>query len=283
VGKPLEVSDLHDHLMGVRTYGSYVMDAGGFCRFAVFDADTLHGLETLWTLQQDFASQGIASHLEASRRGGHLWLFFTMPARASEVRAWLHPFWKEGLELYPKQDEGKGYGSLIRLPLGVHRRSGKRYPFVRRDPSGIHRVATTIEETLAWLATVERVTVPHEQPPMESATPHTSFSPPPPSPAPRSPITIRQWCALHDPFDVIGRYVNLSHAGVGRCPFSWHHAGGHDSCASFKVYRPGVAGGYCWYCYAWQQGGSVFDFFRYYYQRDARSLWRDIQQGLLSV
>src|SRR5258708_29593122 len=44
-------------------------------------------------------------------------------------------------------------------------------------------------------------------------------------------------------------------------PFSSHHAHGCDTHASFKVYQPGTPGGYCWYCYVWQQGGSAFDFF----------------------
>jgi hypothetical protein len=37
----------------------------------------------------------------------------------------------ELMEVFPKQEElGIGPGSLIRLPFGVHRRSGKRYPFI---------------------------------------------------------------------------------------------------------------------------------------------------------
>jgi hypothetical protein len=40
------------------------------------------------------------------------------------------------VELYPKQDElSTGLGSLVRLPLGVHRKSGQVYPFI--NPDGI--------------------------------------------------------------------------------------------------------------------------------------------------
>ena len=74
----------------------------------------------------------------------------------------------------------------------------------------------------------------------------------------------------------LSRYVDLNSTGVGQCPFHWHHSNG-DTHASFKVYRPGVPGGYCWYCYAWQQGGSIFDFLRYYYRLDAATLWRRLQ------
>ena len=40
----------------------------------------------------------------------------------------------EGFEIYPKQDEaGEGLGSLIRLPFGVHRLTGRRYGFFGGD------------------------------------------------------------------------------------------------------------------------------------------------------
>jgi hypothetical protein len=285
VGKPLESSDVFDHLMGVRSYGTYVTDERGCCRFAVLDADDEQGLQHLWGVHERLMSLNYPSYMESSRRGGHLWIFFMEPARASRVRAWLAPLCPQGIELYSKQDEGKGYGSLIRLPLGVHRRSGKRYAFVQRGAAGPVSVAPTVEDTLVWLTLTMRVDVPQKEP--EQATkraagdemnqgnerhPHTSFSPfPPLSPSSqRSPTSIREWCAQYDPFDFIGRYVDLNNAGVGQCPFHWHHTE-RDAHASFKVYRPGVPGGYCWYCYAWQQGGSIFDFLKYYYHLDAGS------------
>jgi hypothetical protein len=49
------------------------------------------------------------------------------------------------------------------------------------------------------------------------------------------------------------------------------------------VYTPGVPGGYCWYCYTWGKGGSVFDFFRYYYRLDASTLWARFQQGAILI
>jgi hypothetical protein len=280
VGKPLEASDVFDHLMGTRSYGTYVTDERGCCRFAVFDADNQQGLDYLWNLHERLMSLNYPSYMESSRRGGHLWIFFTEPVRASRVRAWLAPLCPHGVELYPKQDEGKGYGSLIRLPLGVHRRSGKRYPFVQRGAAGPVPVALTVEETLVWLASLKRVDVPQQEPKQENERhTHTSFSPSPLVRSRPAPLTIRQWCAMHDPFDFIGHYVDLNSAGVGRCPFHWHHNNSRDEHASFKVYRPGVPGGYCWYCYAWQQGGSIFDFLKYYHHLDASTLWRRIQEG----
>jgi hypothetical protein len=282
VGKPLTDADLHDHLIGARTYGTYVMDAAGRCRFAVIDADGEDGLARLWKLHDELAAHGITSYVECSRRGGHLWMFFTRPVPASQVRAWLLPYCPSDLEFYPKQDEGKGYGSLIRLPLGVHRKSGERYPFVARDEAG-HLVPLTVAERdrVNWLASIIRLEVPQLAPTTQQATPSPMFSSPAPMQARANGASspIREWNAAQDPIEVIGSYVVLNEAHVGQCPFGEHHTGGQDTNASFKVYKPGAPGGYCWYCYTWQQGGSVFDFLRHYYHLEAGELWKQIQKG----
>jgi hypothetical protein len=289
VGRPLAEQDVRAHLAGAHTIGSYVIDEHGCCRYAVFDADSNDGLHVLSEVQCQLQAAGMASYLEQSRRGGHLWVFLATPTRASVVRAWLLPSCPAGVEFYPKQDEGNGYGSLMRLPFGVHRLSGQRYPFVEWDPGGGVPVASSLHAAVMWLASVERVPPPrpshlptprrttsntHQQEKSfsfsRSATPHLAPT-----------LTIRAWCAAQDPFVVIGRSVALNSRGQGCCPFGWHHAGGRDEYASFKVYPPGVPGGYCWYCYVWQQGGSVFDFLRYYYGLDARTLWRQLREGVM--
>jgi len=129
------------------------------------------------------------------------------------------------LSFYPKQDECEGYGSLIRLPLGVHRRSGQRYHFIERGATGLVSLTSTEEDRAAWFTSITLMGVP-----------------------------LRQWNEAQDPFQVIGRYVSLTSKGVGQCPFGEHHTGGRDTKASLKVYTSRVAGGYCWYCYTWQRG-----------------------------
>jgi hypothetical protein len=280
VGKPLTHADLYDHLIGRRTYGTYVIDETGNCRFAVIDADTESGdlLARLWVIQDELATQGIVSYLERSRRGGHLWIFFTRPVPAAWVRAWLLPFCPSDFEFYPKQDVRERYGSLIRLPLGVHRKSGQRYPFIERCAGGLHTLTRTDEERLTWFTSIQRMEVPQQEK-VQTVPPHTpSLSLPPSHYVARGPSPIRQWNAAQDPFAVIGRYVDLKSNGVGTCPFGKHHSGGEDTAPSFKVYTPKEPGGYCWYCYTWQKGGSVFDFLRYYHDLDASTLWQRIQE-----
>jgi hypothetical protein len=277
-GRALTTADLLNHLRGQQTIGTYLINEHGRCRFAVFDADSTDGLQVLRQIQERLASDGLASALEQSRRGGHLWVFFAESIPASQVRAWLVPYCPPGVEFYPKQAEGAGYGSLIRLPLGVHVRSGKRYPFVEWSAAGPVPVARSVSTSLAWLASVPRVPVPDIQPapPRAPREQETSFSLSGRAQASAGSASIRAWCAEQDPMAVIGALVDLNSQGVGRCPFTWHHAHG-DTRPSFKVYPPGTPGGYCWYCYTWQQGGSVFDFLRYWYGLDARSLWQRIQ------
>jgi hypothetical protein len=283
--RPLTPSDIMQHLAGAVTYGTYVMDRTGRCRFAVFDDDTADGLSRLAQVQTALLHDGIPSYLEQSRRGGHLWVLLLVPVLASLLRSWLLPYALPEMEFYPKQNEGVGYGSLIRLPLGVHRVTGKRYPFVRPDGERFVPIASSLHTTLAALATFERVEPPKLAPIVQARTPHTqSFSSFQPAPTfRRNRLTIRQWNAAHDPLQVIGRYVSLNSFGVGCCPFGEHHKNGVDTHPSFKVYRPGVPGGYCWYCYTWQRGGSIFDFLCLYHSVDARTMWDRLlqQKGLL--
>ncbi len=288
-GRPLTRQTLCDHLAGVQSLGTYVMDERGSCRYAVFDADMADGIDVLLDLSGRLAYDGVPSYLEESRRGGHLWVLFDGLYRASEVRRWLLPSCPAGVEFYPKQDEGCGYGSLIRLPLGVHLRSGRCYPFVAwSDDCGLVPVAESVPEQLQWLAMCELAQVPTTilagatRDTLPTSTPQSLATPVPSlSPAP-SPTTIHQWCAAQDPWQVIGRYVHLDGRGLGCCPFGEHHRNGRDTHPSFRVYAPRSASGSCWYCYTSQQGGNVFDFLLRYHGLDVRTLWHRILAGEVS-
>ena len=134
VAEPLTLPLLAAHVQGRWTLGTYLLDEGSRCAFAVFDADGVGGLEHLARLSGELLGQGVPTVLEASRRGGHLWAHLIEPTPAHVVRAWLLPYaMAYGVELYPKQDRlaPGGSGSLVRLPLGVHRQSRGWYPFVQ--------------------------------------------------------------------------------------------------------------------------------------------------------
>src|SRR5947209_9699129 len=107
------------------------------------------------------AQHGIEAALETSRRGAHLWVFAAEPVTAREVRSLLQ--WAatgHDLEMYPKQDHrGTGVGSNIRAPLGVHRVSGERYPFI--DERG-RPEAQTMGSQIAYIAQLQPADVRHE-------------------------------------------------------------------------------------------------------------------------
>ncbi|MBO0795204.1 MAG: hypothetical protein J2P36_30275 [Ktedonobacteraceae bacterium] len=288
-GMALDHGHLYRHLQGRLTLGSYVMDEQGRCRWAVFDDDTPDGLTRLYELQQWLAHDGYPSYLEQSRRGGHLWLFFAEPVPASQVRSWFLPYCPSEVEFYPKQAEGSGYGSLVRLPLGVHRRSGRRYPFVQWDGTAFTPVVQgwQLAAHLDWLARVERIPVPPARlqpgspsPEPERAT-HQSITHTALRFLPLSATTIDAWCAMQDPFTLIGQYVTLDQRGMACCPFGEHHADGVDQHPSLRVYEPRRLGGCCWHCYTWGKGGNVFNFLCYWYRVDARTMWQWIQEGTL--
>jgi hypothetical protein len=208
---------------------------------------------------------------------------------ASQLRRWLLPYCPAGVEFFPKQDEGtREYGSLVRLPLGVHRRSNCRYWFFTWDAQArlhLTPAARSVSDSLAWLPRLRRMIVPD----LETL-------PPPPNSvgddAPQSlaktvtldvPLpsgtTIHAWCASQNPFEVIGRYFCLDRRGLGCCPFGEHHSDGKDSHPSFRVYHPKRAGGSCWYCYVWEHGGNLFDFLCYWHDVSAKALWHRILSG----
>ena len=279
VAEPLTFEHIEAHLEGRWTLGTYLLDAQSTCTFTVFDADGEDGLMWIAVLAGELARQGIPTLLEASRRGGHLWVHFSEPTPAVLVRAWLLPYAQAfGMELYPKQDKLTvgGSGSLIRLPLGIHQRSGGWYPFVQVLPSwDLLPVGQTVAECCTWAThAVERVTVPQEviAPAASDATMLSA------SPAQIQQVgSIRKWCQLQDIGEVIGRYVVLDGRGIGSCPFKEHHAHG-DMHPSFQVFGGNDPH---WYCYTWQRAGNVFDFLCLYHGLSAQEGWQRIQVGTL--
>lgn len=131
---PAPVTDLllRAHLGGCVTAGWYALHEGR-CRWLCFDADDRQGWDGLHRLKEALAADGIPAHLELSRRGGHLWVFFDELVLADCARrvglSYLDRLVLAGaVELYPRQDRAP-YGSLVRGPFGVHRLDGQRYLF----------------------------------------------------------------------------------------------------------------------------------------------------------
>jgi hypothetical protein len=131
------------HLQDKETVALASRDELDQCRWICVDADARDGLEQLSLVQQALKAHELPCLLEQSRRGGHLWLFFALPQPVSfatgVVQSLLDPLYKSGqlrtvLEVYPDHTE---LGHAVRMPLGIHRRTGLRYPFLDRDGNPI--------------------------------------------------------------------------------------------------------------------------------------------------
>jgi hypothetical protein len=251
IQKPLTRWHMIAHLKGELTLGVYALDTSSQARFIVFDADDVLQFEKLAQAAGKLACLGASGYLEASRRGGHLWLFLPelMPGKhAREFGKGLALVYNlGGIELFPKQSLLKnGPGSLVRLPFGVHRKTGKRYGFL--TPGGeplAARLAAQAELLCQPQATPAPVFEAYRQ--LGAAQPQKAEIAP--SQAAQGQLSKR----IKDSVNAqgfIGQYVQLNQHGRGLCPFH------DDQKQSFSV-NPEKN---YWHCFAGCGGGSIIDF-----------------------
>jgi len=172
----------------------------------------------------------------------------------SEVRAFglglLRAHQIEEVELFPKQDGlADGPGSLIRMPFGVHRLTGRCYGFYTADGSPL---APTLREQIYALRALEAV-------PQAAFEAYRSFVPPQPvAPSTEPPEELtgtvsERIKARVKVLEFVSQYVDLKPTAsgeIGLCPFHDDH---HPS---FGV----NAEGNYWHCFAGCGGGSLIDF-----------------------
>ncbi len=260
IKKPLTndliLAHLTNHHTGrsLMTLGAYALSPESMANWICFDADTDEQWEGLWRLAHNLQREAIQVYLEPSRRGGHLWLF-TCPITGAEARAFgKHLLTKHNLtdmEVFPKQDKlAEGAGSFVRLPLGVHRKTGKVYPFL--DVTG-QPIATTIREQIFWLTEpirltrmyIDRILPRSPQGKLKILTPE--FKPRAPVAGDTLSETIKNTISVEE---FVRQYVELDQQGKGHCPFH------DDQVKSFQV----NTGRNYWNCYAGCGGGSVINF-----------------------
>lgn len=281
VKRPLQQVHLQAHLRGEMTLGSYVLDGDSRTRMLVVDADDEPDWRRLQALTRALQELGCRGYLERSRRGGHLWLFFAEARPGTEVRRFgqglLAHFGIEEIELFPKQDRLRtGPGSLIRLPFGVHQKSGRRYGFYTAQGQAL---APTLRAQMMALRAVEPVPEPVFAQFWElgrRARRKPVFGPA--DAAPRRAAAVDGGLSLSAQLkaavsvrDFVLRYVELSPRGMGRCPF---HA---DEVASFSVNDEHNF----WHCFACGTGGSIIDFWMAKQRCDFTTAVRELREMLL--
>lgn len=187
VRRPMEEQDVEEHLSGKKTYGIYLLRSDSNVQAAVIDADINAGFRNrrlsgedrslimrersyMFTRIGDLAKEaGLVPAVEFSGgKGFHFWFFFETPVAAGKARRPLVQIARTlgkdlnafHLEVFPKQDNlsGKGFGNLVKLPLGVHRLTGKRSYFIEcrdRDAEAqlafLQKIRRTSSEQIASL------------------------------------------------------------------------------------------------------------------------------------
>jgi len=171
VSRPITDSDITEHLLGRKTYGAYIVDTDNTCRCTVFDIDISKEIEineTSWRqvrakvtqlkiklIELGFTKKQILVE-ESGRRGYHVWIIFSEPLPCQHAYAFAKFVAGESginCEFFPKQGmitPESGFGSLIKLPCGVHKATGRRSQFV--DSS-----FTAYQNQFDYLKTIEPV------------------------------------------------------------------------------------------------------------------------------
>jgi len=259
VDKPLHPGVIISHLRGIITIGAYALSPTNEAKFLCFDADNTDAWRQLLDMAQSLVADHVPAYLEQSRRGGHLWLF-TPPIPSKDIRRigkqLLAEYGIAGVELYPKQDTlSTGPGSLVRLPLGIHRITGKRYSFVTADGKTL---APSIREQVRLLAAPEHVSSDFLQAVLASVSAESPSLLPHftkqeiqsglPSQKIKAAIPLEQF---------VSQYVKLDSRGMGHCPFH------DDEHMSFQI-GEGKYGTF-WHCYAEcgePKGGDIIHFWQ---------------------
>jgi hypothetical protein len=268
VREPLTQNKIKDHLEGKVTLGTYVLDSESTARFCVLDADDDSNYYHLFEMARDLKYLDIPSYIETSRRGGHIWFFFDQPVSGEAARLFglglLDKYLIKEVEVYPKQERLKtGPGSLIRLPFGVHKKSGRRYGFVNHDGLDL---APSLFEQIFVLSSAE--TVPYqliEKYKLAKPEKHVRIS-----------EGDNAWDRIKESVsavEFIGRYMDLKETasgGVGYCPFH------EDNVPSFGVNSEGNF----WNCFAGCGGGSIIDFWMMYNNVDFKTAVEELSKML---
>jgi hypothetical protein len=254
------------HLLGVfPTLGAYALNKDSQAKWICFDADDDTEWHQLKNMAADLTRSSVTGFLEPSRRGGHLWLFTPsiggLMARQF-ARGLLDKYGAGEMEFFPKQAQLKtGPGSLVRLPLGIHKKTGKRYHFIHPDGEPL---CPTVREQIQILSApplvsrtfINQVIAEHKPRPRGSPVHQQKYSPEKTSDNIPLSERIKQRMSV---FDFVSQYVELDAAGHGHCPFH------NDQHKSFGVNEKG---GY-WSCFAQcgdgeglPNGGSIIDFWQ---------------------
>jgi hypothetical protein len=155
VEMPLTDEVLLSHLQGNTTVGVYQIEPEkNIVKWLCFDVDSkeMAEVEKLRDsiVKSNFCAEDNILVEDTGGRGYHLWIFFDPPIPALVayyVGRKFEQVSKVNCEVFPKQKVVEAFGNLVKLPLGVHRKTGQRSTFAS---------VSSLEE-------VARISVPEEE------------------------------------------------------------------------------------------------------------------------
>ena len=131
---------IREHLSGKRTVGAYQIGQNNKCKWVCFDFDGTDLTEQLHHAKRIFFKlrdeEKIKSGLLefSGKKGYHVWIFIEENTAAS-AKIWAEDVSRgyDVHEIFPKQsgiNESEPFGNLVKLPLCIHKTSGKRSVFL---------------------------------------------------------------------------------------------------------------------------------------------------------
>jgi len=152
VKEKLQVDHYRKHLEGEISLGVYPLLDDGNVLFATIDIDN-DDLEMVRKVAAELKAKGFSAYIERSKsKGYHIFLFFSVPVSAKDIREILSYACKkagcEKYELFPKQDiltEKTPYGSYINLPyLGLTER--RKFIDEKNDNIALEEFLETVQK-----------------------------------------------------------------------------------------------------------------------------------------
>lgn len=144
--RPIRMSDgqyrtltkqhVKEHLMGTQTLGLYTTNQNQTAKWLCLDVDSMDKDLVLRLAQGVEKHFGEGSYLIefSGSRGYHIWIFFDQPKPVRQVVALGRLLTKDvRIEIYPKQAAIDGVGNLVKIPLGIQKKTDARCWFVDKD------------------------------------------------------------------------------------------------------------------------------------------------------
>lgn len=163
ISRPLNPDEIKRHFNGIDTLGLYLMNEEDRVYLSVIDVDiNQKALLEYATNEEEITKLHQLTDNDTARivsicddlkipvliedsgyKGRHLWFFFSTPIPAKLARIFLKFIIEKAgkassgihREIFPDRDKvkGEGFGPLIKLPLGIHKRTNRRCLFLDRE------------------------------------------------------------------------------------------------------------------------------------------------------